>query len=172
MATILIFGASVLANGNPSATLRRRVEAALAHARDYPNPRFIPTGGKGRHGPSEASAMARLLMESGVDSNKILLEETGTDTLSSVLAIRRLLAASGIDGPVMVATSAYHLPRCLLLLCIMGISASPCTPHSAPAARDWGRRWYWRLREVPAIPYDAILALWWRFRERRARSTP
>ena len=76
---------------SPVTTLRRRVEAALACARHHPDARFIPTGGIGRHGPSEASVMAGLLMESGVRSDRILLEETGIDTLSSVRAIHRLL---------------------------------------------------------------------------------
>jgi len=28
-------------------------------------------------------------------------------------------------------------------------------------ARSW-RRWYWRLREVPALPYDAAIIVWLR----------
>jgi hypothetical protein len=62
----------------------------------------------------------------------------------------------------MVATSAYHLPRCLILLCLAGIAAQPCFPPRAPASSTWRKRWYWRLREIPAVPYDAILVLWFR----------
>ena len=164
MTTILIFGAAVLSNGHPSATLRRRVEAALAAAKDDPDVTFIPTGAVGRHGPSEAAVMAGLLINSNVSSSKILLEEHGTDTLSSARAIREILRAHPPNGRVLVATSAYHLPRCLIVLCILGIPAHPCTPHPAPAARSWTRRWFWRLREIPAIPYDAALALWIRIR--------
>jgi len=165
MMTILIFGAAVRPDGEPSTTLRRRVEAALACAEAHPDVRFIPTGAVGRHGPSEASVMAGLLMKSGVSNDRILLEETGDDTLSSVRAIRRLLREQESvgqvpGGEVMVATSAYHLPRCLILLCLCGIAARPCRP---PRETDsWRIRWYWRLREVPAVPYDVILVLWWR----------
>jgi uncharacterized SAM-binding protein YcdF (DUF218 family) len=157
--TILIFGAAVRPDGKPSTALRQRVDAALAFARHHPEARFIPTGAVGRTGPSEASVMACLLMKSGVRGDRILLEETGTDTLSSVRAIYRLLREQGPPGRVMVATSAYHLPRCLTLLCLFGIAARPCPPTREPAARSW-KRWYWRLREVPALPYDAVLALW------------
>ena len=160
--TILIFGAAILPGGTPSTTLRRRVEAALACAKGHPETRFVPTGAIGRHGPSEASVMAGLLMKSGVHSGKILLEETGTDTLSSVRAIYQLLRENPAPGPVMVATSAYHLPRCLTLLCLFGIAARSCPPPREPAANSWRRRWYWRLREVPALPYDAMLAFWLR----------
>jgi len=159
MTTILIFGAAVRPDGQPSTTLRRRVETAIACARHHPDARFIPTGAAGRHGPSEASVMAAQLMESGVSRDRILLEETGTDTLSSVRAIYRLSREHRLTGHVMVATSTYHLPRCLMLLCICRIPAMPCRPVSRPAGPGW-KRWYWRFREVPALPYDAILLLW------------
>ena len=156
--TILIFGAAVRPDGRPSATLRRRVEAALACAKAHPDARFVPTGAIGRHGPSEASVMARLLMESGVTADKILLEESGDDTLSSVRAICRLLREHKAPGHVMVASSAYHLPRCLVLLCLFGMAAQPCPPPREKFANTW----YWWLREIPALAYDAILALWCR----------
>jgi uncharacterized SAM-binding protein YcdF (DUF218 family) len=158
--TILIFGAAVRPNGEPSGTLRSRVEAAIAAAKGRESARFIPTGAVGRHGPSEASVMARLLMESGVSPDCIRLEETGTDTLSSVLAIRRMLRECPEPGPVMVATSSWHVPRCRLLLCLCDIAAHPCPAPATDRTSHWLKRWYWRLREVPAIPYDAALILW------------
>jgi vancomycin permeability regulator SanA len=160
MMTILIFGAAVRPDGEPSTTLRRRVEAAIVCAKDHPDARFIPTGAVGRYGPSEASVMAAQLMKSGVPGERIQLEETGSDTLSSVRAIYRLLREQPSPGHVMVATSGYHLPRCLALLCVFGISAKLCTPPQAPAAASRWKRWYWRLREIPALPYDITLALW------------
>jgi vancomycin permeability regulator SanA len=159
MMTILIFGAAVRPDGKPSVTLRRRVEAALACAKGHQEVRFIPTGAIGRHGPSEASVMADLLTKSGVFAEQIRLEETGSDTLSSVRAISRLLHKEPSQGPIMLATSGYHVPRCLILLGLFGIAARPCRlPGVAPPA-TWPMRWYWRLREVPALPYDVTLAL-------------
>jgi vancomycin permeability regulator SanA len=160
MATILIFGAAVRPDGTPGATLRHRVETALAAAQGDPEALFIPSGAVGRHGGSEASVMAGILLKSGVHNNRILLEETGYDTLSSVRAFHRLLREQKAPGRVMVATSLYHLPRCLTLLCIFGISAHRCAPVLEPAPASLWKRWYWRLREVPALPYDAGLALW------------
>jgi uncharacterized SAM-binding protein YcdF (DUF218 family) len=160
MMTILIFGAAVRPGGEPSDALRRRVETALACAGADPDTRFIPTGGVGRDGPSEASVMAGLLMKSGVPADRILLEETGSDTFSSVRAIYRLLREQKPLGHIKVATSAYHLPRCLVLLCLSGIPAQPCHPPRMPATDSGWKQWYWRLREVPALPYDAALVLW------------
>jgi uncharacterized SAM-binding protein YcdF (DUF218 family) len=163
-AVIIIFGAAVRPNGQPSTTLRLRVEAAAAFGARFSAPLFVPTGGVGRFGPSEASVMATLLEAHGVPREHILLEETGTDTLSSARAIVRLLRDSALAASVYVATSGYHLPRCLLLLRLGGVPAHACPPPH-PSVTTL-RRWYWRLREVPAIPYDAAIAVFLRLRGR------
>lgn len=159
---IVIFGAAVRPDGTPSETLRRRVEAAAAFGARLPDPWYVPTGAVGQHGPSEASVMADLLRRLGVRAERIVLEETGTDTLSSVRAIRRLRLSLGLRGRVYAATSFYHLPRCVLLLRMAGVPARPSTPPHFPASRKVLLRWYWRLREIPACAYDAALMLWLR----------
>jgi uncharacterized SAM-binding protein YcdF (DUF218 family) len=156
-AVIVVFGAAVRPDGRASSTLRRRVDAAARFGRRFRRPLFIPTGAVGRFGGSEASVMGGLLRDFGVPEDRLLLEETGTDTLSSVRAVRRLLRAHALAAPVYAATSAYHLPRCLLLLRLAGIPARPAPPPEFPAAGSRRLRWYWRLRELPAVPYDAAL---------------
>lgn len=160
---IVIFGAGVRPDGRPSATLRNRVAAAVTLGNRLAKPLFIPTGAKGRNGPAEAVVMATLLHGAGFPDAHIIREETGTDTLSSVLAVRSLLRTLP-PIPVYACSSAYHLPRCLLLLRLAGVRARRCPPHPSPAASNPVKRWYWRLREVPALPYDAALMLWHRAR--------
>jgi vancomycin permeability regulator SanA len=152
--TIIIFGAAVRPDGAPSITLRRRVEAAVKLGSRLAAPLYVPTGAKGRYGPSEASVMAGLLRELGVPPDRILLEETGTDTLSSVRAVARLIPEV---AAVHVASSGYHLARCLILLRLAGIRADACPPP--PTADKLLERWYWRLRELLALPYDIALIL-------------
>jgi len=162
-AIIVIFGAAVRPDGTPSQTLRHRVVAAARFARRFDRPLFIPTGAKGRFGDSEATVMARLLIQAGFPETAILKEETGTDTVSSVRAVARLLRRPvQRRSPVYACTSAYHLPRCLLLLLLAGIAAKRCPPPPVPAASSHWLRWYWRLRETPALPYDALVMLWLR----------
>jgi uncharacterized SAM-binding protein YcdF (DUF218 family) len=147
-ATIIIFGAAVAADGRPSATLLRRTRAAF----DFGGVMafYLPTGGVGRYGPSEASLMRDLLLGWGVPPARITLEETATDTLSSALACAALL---GGRGEVYAASSAYHLPRCLMLLRLAGIAARRCPP---PRFR---LEPYWVMREAVALPWDAWLML-------------
>lgn len=161
-AAIVIFGAAVRPDGTPSGTLRHRVEAAAQFGEALPAPPlYLPTGAPGRHGEAESTVMARLLREGfGVPAGRIREEPTGTDTLSSARAVAAMLR--GHAGPVFAATSAYHLPRCVLLLRLAGLGARAVPPPTAPAATAWRKRWWWRLREAPALPYDAILMLWHR----------
>jgi len=166
-AVIVIFGAAVRPGGRPSTTLLLRVEAAVAFAARFAAPLFVPTGAVGRHGPSEASVMAELLVSRGVPATRIVTEETGTDTLSSVRAVAALLRGRGISAPVFAASSLYHLPRCILLLRLLGVPARAAVPPVVPAATHWWNRCRWWLREVPAVPYDVGLALLLRLRRRR-----
>jgi len=161
-AVIIIFGAAVRPSGTPSPTLHHRVEAAARFGARFTRPLFIPTGAKGRHGDAEAVVMARLLNQAGFPDTAILTENTGTDTLSSVCAVRRLIPPTCPAGRIYAATSAYHLPRCLLLLRLAGVRARACPPPPVPAASSRWLRWFWRLRETPALPYDATLMLWLR----------
>lgn len=161
---IVIFGAAVRADGRPSTALRLRVEAAarfgeVLRARG-PAPFYVPTGGVGRFGPSEASVMASLLRASGVAAERIVLEETATNTISSARACARLLRARGHAGRVYAASSAYHLPRCVVLLRLAGLDVRACPPPRRAASTGFRRRWYWRLRELVALPVDAVLMLW------------
>lgn len=158
-AIIIIFGAAVRPDGLPSQTLRNRVEAAARFGARFARPLFIPTGAKGRHGDAEATVMARQLTAAGFSPEAIQQERTGTDTLSSVRAVARMVRGK---SNVYACTSAYHLPRCLLLLRLAGISVRPCPPPRVPASTSQWLRWYWRLRETPAVPYDAALMIWLR----------
>lgn len=154
---IVIFGAAVRRDGTPSDVLRRRVEAAFACGRTLPGTLYVPTGGIGRHGPAEADVMADLLAAHGVSGGAILRERSGTDTLSSARAVARLLR--GRRAPVLVATSRYHLLRCVLLLRLAGLPAQPCPVRVAAPAQPFGTRWHWRLREAAALPFDTALLL-------------
>ena len=156
---IVIFGARVRPDGTPSRTLRLRVEAAAAFARECENPLLIPTGGPRDGLPSEAAVMSAILRDFGIAAKDILPEETARDTLDSVRACSGLLHAMGHDGPVAVATSAYHLPRCMALMALAGWRVVRVPPPPHPAARSVPRRWFWRLREGAALPWDVLLML-------------
>lgn len=159
---IIIFGAAVRRGGQPSGAMVDRVRTAFREGQQLEGVVYMPTGGVGRHGPAEAELMATMLRQSGVPASQIRVEPTGRNTITSVLACVRLLrgeTGAQFTGPVFAATSAYHLPRCVLLLRIAGLTAHGCPPTWGPPSSSIGKRWYWRLREIPAIPVDAAMLL-------------
>lgn len=166
-AAVVILGAAVRPDGTPSPALRARVQAARAWGeRQTPPALYVPTGAIGTNPPAECVAMAAVLIAAGVPEARILQEPTGTDTLSSVLACIRLLRARGHAGEVRVATHGYHLPRALALFRLAGLPARAVPPPAGPAESGQQRQWSWRLREIPAVPYDAALMIWARLRGR------
>ena len=116
------------------------------------------SGGVGRWGGSEASAMADVLVRQGVAAERLILDEASLDTLQSVLATMRQLRLRP-GAPVIVCSDDYHLPRIRLMLAALGV-----TTLRGPVPRGRGRA-SWRhwigmsLRELVAIPYDLAIVL-------------
>ncbi|GBQ59807.1 YdcF family protein [Komagataeibacter swingsii] len=165
---VVIFGARLHPDGAPTRTLRLRVGAAHAFGRRRGRVVYVPTGGPSQpSGRREAVVMADMLQAMGVPPDAIMVEDTAPDTLASAIRCTGLLRRQGYAGPVAVASSAYHLPRCLLLMRMMGWQVVRVPPPDAPAAQRLGRRWFWRLREGAALPWDALLLAWYRLRAGR-----
>ena len=70
---LIIYGAAVKAGGGPSGTLLRRVQGAWEISQRLATPcYFIVTGGVGKHAPSEAHVMQKLLLDLGEPMSKSL----------------------------------------------------------------------------------------------------
>ena len=152
----IIFGAAVGKDGKPSRTLETRVDNALVLARGMPDSIFLATGGVGRHGLAEAPMRDRLIA-GGVDPSAILVEDQATDTLESVIYCDRILRRRGDVAWVVPCTSGYHIPRCALLLRIVGYRVRR---FPVPSDRRFlsPRRWaFYVAKEMLALPYDAAL---------------
>lgn len=153
---LIVMGARVLPGGRPSGALRRRVAAALAAADG--DTRFLVTGAVGDEPPSEARVMQTLLLAAGVAAARVVLEETGTDTLSSLRACARILREARADA-IAVCSDDYHLPRCRAVLCALGMPAA-AIPARGTRAAVGTPSWLWSLtREAAGLPWDVALAL-------------
>jgi uncharacterized SAM-binding protein YcdF (DUF218 family) len=73
---------------------------------------------------SEAIKTARLLMEAGVKKEHILMQSEAKDTKEEAQAIKKRLG----NAPFLLVTSAYHMPRAMLLFQKEGVN-----PIAAPA---------------------------------------
>jgi uncharacterized SAM-binding protein YcdF (DUF218 family) len=155
----IIFGATVREDGRPSGTLARRIQGALEAAASNPRSRFMPTGGQGASGHVEAEVVRRLLRDAGVPLGHIVVEPRARDTLQSIRLCDTLLRTAGDVDRVIPCTSRYHVPRCALLLRLLGWRV-----RLTPMPSDLGHLPLWKLatfylKELIALPYDIILLL-------------
>ena len=138
--------------------MRRRVAAAVKLQSEFQDLIFILTGGIVKNRPcSEAEAMRALLIEAGVDSEHIFIEDKSKNTLQNIINCVRIIRKITGSQNVIVCSDNYHILRCRLLLYLMGIST--IYRPMPKAITEVGRmRWmYFCMREAVAISVHTFL---------------
>ena len=110
---VLILGAGVDGT-QPSLTLARRLDAALAYLADRPDIPVIVSGCQGvGEDITEAECMARYLAAHGMDESRIWKEEQASSTRTNFLYSLALMDERGLNknAPFAVVTSDYHIAR-------------------------------------------------------------
>lgn len=126
---IIVLGAQVYADGNPSPQLEMRLDAALQAYQAQPRP-VITCGAQGSNEPAaEGEVMRDWLIARGVPADQVIAETASRNTQENLInAIPHLPGAA-----VTVITSDYHLPRALAIARDLGLTAdgigSPCKPE-------------------------------------------
>ena len=156
----IIMGSAVLPDGRPGPALQRRVNAALKLQHEFEDLIFIASGGIVKNSPcSEAEAMRVLLIEAGVDNQRIFLEDRSKNTLQNVIHSATIIRQFQTAGNVIVCSDNYHTLRCRLLLYLMGISTIYRPMPDAKSEVGWMRWMYFCVRETVAIPVQAFFLL-------------
>lgn len=153
----MIFGARLRPDGRPGPALTRRVAGAVAAAAAAPDAFFLVTGAQPRGGRTEAAVMRELLHAAGVDDSRILVEDAAHNTRSSAIHCAAILRRHGGLSPVLVCSDRFHQARCVMLLRACGIAARAAPMANERAAMRWQLWLFYRLREVAAFPYDALM---------------
>ena len=156
---VVVFGAAVRGDGQPSAALAGRIASAARWASDHPEAMIVPTGGVGDEGPAEAKVMKRELIAAGINPARIIKESCARNTLESILLCDALLRERDDCWQVVCCTSRHHQWRCGLLFRLLGYRVA-----LPPVAVNRGQLTplaYARLilKEALAIPADTILLL-------------
>ncbi|GAN63873.1 hypothetical protein AA0313_2174 [Acetobacter indonesiensis NRIC 0313] len=161
---IIIFGAALRPDGSPSPALVNRVNAALSFGQNSPNALYIPTGAVPQAGRTEADVMSELLKNAGISDGQIIAEQTATDTFDSIVACSKILQKQNIKNQsIMLATSPYHMPRCLLLMKIAGWETKAIPfPYASLQGKTAFQKFYILTHEALACAWDALLVLLWR----------
>jgi len=106
----VVLGAQVLSGGRPSGTLRARVQYGARLYAEGKVGLVIPTGGVGKHPPSEAEVAARVLREAGIPEVAVLLESEARNTRESARLVTAMVRQRGIRS-VVVVTDPLHCVR-------------------------------------------------------------
>ncbi|MBI3275543.1 MAG: YdcF family protein, partial [Methylocystis sp.] len=98
-------------------------------------------------------------VEAGVPSERIIAEPNGVDTLSQVRNCVTILRELDAAGDVWIATSRYHQARCWLLFRLLGIKTSLVPALSDLPGVPLRKLLFFWVREILALPYDALVVL-------------
>lgn len=145
---LLILG-HALENNAPSPVLVKRCERASEYLKKYPDTKAVACGGiTGKEQTvSEAEVIKELLVKSGIDGERIILEDKSKTTAENFYNARKLMSEAE-NSTVLLLSSDYHLLRARALAKICGIDAGTI---AAPTPGDVRARCF--AKEFFAFPF-------------------
>lgn len=124
---------SLVDGTEPSADLRGRIDCAAVYLKEHPGAKCIASGGRGhREAVTEASAIKKALVSSGIDPQRILLEESSVNTKENLRRSLAIMKQNGISAPLAIITDDYHEFRACSIARSLGIKA-----YAVPTRTPW-----------------------------------
>jgi uncharacterized SAM-binding protein YcdF (DUF218 family) len=103
--------------------------------------------------------MRQLLIEGGIAPDMITSERKARNTLESVRLCDAIMQAAGNVTEVIPCTSRYHIPRCAVLLRLLGWKVRVVAMPSDVGAVRWRTLLWYSIRELIALLYDVALLM-------------
>jgi vancomycin permeability regulator SanA len=119
-APLLVLGAGVRSNGEPTPVLEGRLRMALRLFEEKKVSWVLVSGDNRTQNYNEPQAMRRWLVRHGVPPERIVSDYAGRRTYDS---LKRAKMIFGVHG-VVVVTSEFHMPRTLFLAKSIGLDAT------------------------------------------------
>lgn len=160
---ILILGAGVWANNQPSPMLNDRLEEGIRLYNEGVSEKIIVSGDHGKVDYDEVNIMKKYLINAGIPGENIFMDHAGFSTYESMYRAKEIFGAQKI----VVVTQEYHMYRALFICDSLGIEAlgSPADPRAYSGAfmrnvREWIARdkdiFYCVFRVKPTYLGDTI----------------
>lgn len=156
---LVVFGAAVRPDGAPSGTLARRCELAANVGSRISDATWLVTGGQGRFGPPEGVVMRDMLVGMAIASERIVVEAKARDTLESIRLCSGIMRDRGDADRVIVCSSGYHSPRCVLLLRVLGFRTTAARAASDRRYLGLAKWLKYVLKELIATPWDVAILI-------------
>jgi len=135
---ILVLGAGVLPDREPTQVLQGRLETAVALFQSGRGTWILVSGDNRAPSYNEPKAMRRWLLRHGVPQERVVSDYAGRRTYDS---LKRAQAVFGVDRLIIV-TSDFHLPRALFLARRLGLDA-----YGVPASTG-------------VLPFGKLIGFW------------
>jgi uncharacterized SAM-binding protein YcdF (DUF218 family) len=146
---IIVLGAAVVGEDQPSPVLQERLNSALTLYRQHYAPVFILTGGQGGGEPiAEAEASQRYLGSKGVPAAAMYLDNQSKNTWENLFNAKQIMQKQGMHTAIIV-TDFYHQERAQLYARELGMDTSGYVGQIPPMTNPKET-----LREVIAITLE------------------
>lgn len=127
---VIVLGAR-LYGSTPSPSLLERLKAAKKYLDENKDVKVIVSGGQGENEDiPEAYAMEKYLVDKGIEKNRIIVEDTSTNTFENLkLSLEKIRAMEDKDNiKILIATNKFHIFRSKMLAKRLG-----AIPYGLPA---------------------------------------
>lgn len=112
----VVFGAGIN-NTQPGKSLRFRLDTAYSLMKEAPGSVCIVSGGQGKNEVvSEASVMKKYLVEKGISSDRIYMEDKSSSTIENIVFSKEVIEENNLSGySVACISNDFHIPRIRIL---------------------------------------------------------
>lgn len=113
--TVIVLGCAVYGN-KASIMLTSRVNAACKYLRKNKKAVAVLSGGKGEgENISEAECMYDLMIQMGIDKERLYIEDKSTNTNENIEYSLEIIKKNNLSESIAIATSDYHLKRATMI---------------------------------------------------------
>jgi len=148
---ILVLGARVWDNGQPSGILKDRINTGVDLYQSGASNRLLMSGDHGQDEYDEVNAMKDYAIEQGVAPNVIFMDHAGFSTYESLYRARDIFQIK----TVVIVTQKYHLYRALYVARALGLDAYGVSADR----RDYNSYWLFDVRETLARCKDFLYSI-------------
>ena len=154
---LLVLGAGVEKNNQPSQILEDRLISAAKYVRKFNPKHIILSGTRKELDYNEPGAMLNFLLSEGIDQDSIILDELGFSTYHSCVNLKNKYNPENI----VIVSQRFHLYRSIMIGRLIGLRSFGLTANNFSFSNSLKTFWY--FCESIAIPFNLLRMMYFYF---------